>query len=97
MGGLHSHFIVKPNLVLRLGWGFDNRSSELSKPARAKIFLYWSLTLKTKSCFIQKLIIVCSPFSSGLCYLSQEIYDYYSCLEKKAISVANRAETLGVT
>ena len=25
MGGLHSHYIVKPNLVLRLGWGFDNR------------------------------------------------------------------------
>ena len=26
-GGLwcfHSHFIVKPNLVLRLGWDFDN-------------------------------------------------------------------------
>ena len=22
--GLHSHYIVKPNLVLRLGWGFDN-------------------------------------------------------------------------
>ena len=21
---VHSHFIVKPNLVLRLGWGFDN-------------------------------------------------------------------------
>ena len=21
--GLHSHYIVKPNLVLRLGWGFD--------------------------------------------------------------------------
>ena len=28
MGGLgwgsHSHYVVKPNLVLRLGWGFDN-------------------------------------------------------------------------
>ena len=23
-GGVQSHFIVKPNLVLRLGWGFDN-------------------------------------------------------------------------
>ena len=22
--GLQSYFIVKPNLVLRLGWGFDN-------------------------------------------------------------------------
>ena len=22
--GVQSHFIVKPNLVLRLGWGFDN-------------------------------------------------------------------------
>ena len=22
--GLHSHYIVKHNLVLRLGWGFDN-------------------------------------------------------------------------
>ena len=22
--GLHSHYIVKPDLVLRLGWGFDN-------------------------------------------------------------------------
>ena len=22
--GVHSHYIVKPNLVLRLGWGFDN-------------------------------------------------------------------------
>ena len=26
MGGVQSHFIVKPNLVLRLGWGFDNKS-----------------------------------------------------------------------
>ena len=26
-GGLHSHYIVKPNLVLRLGWGFDNLKS----------------------------------------------------------------------
>ena len=24
VGGVQSHFIVKPNLVLRLGWGFDN-------------------------------------------------------------------------
>ena len=24
VGGLHSHYIVKPNLVFRLGWGFDN-------------------------------------------------------------------------
>ena len=23
-GGLQSHFVVKPNIVLRLGWGFDN-------------------------------------------------------------------------
>ena len=23
--GVHSHYVVKPNLVLRLGWGFDNR------------------------------------------------------------------------
>ena len=22
--GLHSHYVVKPNLVLGLGWGFDN-------------------------------------------------------------------------
>ena len=22
--GVQSHFMVKPNLVLRLGWGFDN-------------------------------------------------------------------------
>ena len=21
--GVHSHYVVKPNLVLRLGWGFD--------------------------------------------------------------------------
>ena len=25
-GGVHSHYIVKPNLVLRLGWGFDKIS-----------------------------------------------------------------------
>ena len=25
--GLQSHFIVKPNLVLRLGWGFDKIGS----------------------------------------------------------------------
>ena len=25
--GLHSHYIVKPNHVLRLGWGFDNKHS----------------------------------------------------------------------
>ena len=24
--GVHSHYIFKPNLVLRLGWGFDNKS-----------------------------------------------------------------------
>ena len=30
--GLHSHYIVKPNLVLRLGWGFDNILSELELP-----------------------------------------------------------------
>ena len=29
VGGLHSHYIVKPNLVLRLGWGFDNNSGIL--------------------------------------------------------------------
>ena len=22
--GVHSHYVVKPNIVLRLGWGFDN-------------------------------------------------------------------------
>ena len=27
--GLQSHFIVKSNLVLRLGWGFDNIEMEL--------------------------------------------------------------------
>ena len=31
MGGVggvvvQSHFIVKPNLLLRLGWGFDNKT-----------------------------------------------------------------------
>ena len=26
---MHSHYIVKPNLVLRLGWGFDNFTIEL--------------------------------------------------------------------
>ena len=25
---VQSHFIVKPNLVLRLGWGFDNSKYE---------------------------------------------------------------------
>ena len=25
VGGCKSHFQVKPNLVLRLGWGFDNK------------------------------------------------------------------------
>ena len=29
MGGLHGHYIVKPNLVERLGWGFDNKVSEV--------------------------------------------------------------------
>ena len=27
--GVHSHYIVKPNLVLRLGWGFDNMACVL--------------------------------------------------------------------
>ena len=27
--GLQSHFRVKPNLVLRLGWGFDNSHEDL--------------------------------------------------------------------
>ena len=27
MVGVQSHFVVKPNLVLRLGWGFDNKMS----------------------------------------------------------------------
>ena len=26
--GLQSHFVVTPNLVLRLGWGFDNFSKK---------------------------------------------------------------------
>ena len=26
---VQSHFIVKPNLVLRLGWGFDNKDTFL--------------------------------------------------------------------
>ena len=29
MGGVvQSHFIIKPNLVLRLGWGFDNKETK---------------------------------------------------------------------
>ena len=28
--GLQSHFRVKPNHLLRLGWGFDNSKSEYS-------------------------------------------------------------------
>ena len=31
--GVQSHFIVKPNLVLRLGWGFDNYLEILLKRA----------------------------------------------------------------
>ena len=26
---MHSHYIVKPNLVLRLGWGFDNIGTQV--------------------------------------------------------------------
>ena len=32
VGGVHSHYIVKPNLVLRLSWGFDNYSSSAGSP-----------------------------------------------------------------
>ena len=28
---VQSHFIVKPNLVLRLGWGFDNEKKVIRK------------------------------------------------------------------
>ena len=29
---VQSHFIVKPNLVLRLGWGFDKNSNDIISP-----------------------------------------------------------------
>ena len=32
-GGLQSHFIVKPNLMLRLGWGFDKSYCYMSLEA----------------------------------------------------------------
>ena len=39
MGGvgwcLQSHFIVKPNLVLRLGWGFDKNIEERKEMEKA--------------------------------------------------------------
>ena len=37
-GGLHSHFHVKPNRCVVLGWGFDNRKLPLAKVFRAFFF-----------------------------------------------------------
>ena len=45
VGGVvvQSHFIVKPNLVLRLGWGFDNSANSTKSTKSAK------LTISTNS------------------------------------------------
>ena len=56
--GVHSHYIVRPNLVLRLGWGFDNIeasviitkcSSWLVQPSSAELGLALSLIIPTPS------------------------------------------------
>ena len=44
-GVVHSHFIVKPNLVLRLGWGFDNKSVHNSESITI-IVLQWVYNTK---------------------------------------------------
>ena len=37
--GVQSHFVVKPNLVLRLGWGFDNTG--ILHATHTEIFFWW--------------------------------------------------------
>ena len=53
-GVVQSHFIVRPNLVLRLGWGFDNIeasviitkcSSWLVQPSSAELRLALSMII----------------------------------------------------
>ena len=39
-GGLQSHFMVKPNLVLRLGWGLDNRNSNFYLKITGKSYIF---------------------------------------------------------
>ena len=49
--GLQSNFVVKPNLVLRLGWGFDNMYVKSLKTDK-KLFHTQTITLgiiETKS------------------------------------------------
>ena len=36
---MHSHYIVKPNLVLRLGWGFDNLPTTIYQIKSSKLNL----------------------------------------------------------
>ena len=40
MGGwaVHSHYIVKPNLVLRLGWDFDNLNLNIIQTSKWRGF-----------------------------------------------------------
>ena len=69
---VHSHFIVKPNLVLRLGWGFDNiavwlaqeeLTENMSMETTGKFFRYFSQHL-----------INCLVLKSLLCLLSSFIF-----------------------
>ena len=43
MVGVQSHFVVKPNLVLRLGWGFDNKNARAKVQEVKPIFIRFEL------------------------------------------------------
>ena len=58
-GVVQSHFIVKPNHVLRLGWGFDNFQNEALNSllkCKALLFLFESSSMLLLTLFEVKYI-----------------------------------------
>ena len=50
--GLHSHYVVKPNLVLRLGWGSDKNRFKSVLSVREGL----RLTLSGYMCYVSTII-----------------------------------------
>ena len=50
-GGLQSNFIVKPNLVLRLGWDFDNLNLNIIKTSKWRGNVFKKYLSSDKNCY----------------------------------------------
>ena len=82
--GVQSHFIVKPNLVLRLGWGFDKKERKMwlfatGRHRRGR----WKNTPRARS----HDIICMKPFSEeSLCenWLSNPVLSQYYCMYRSS-------------